>query len=68
MIDNKILNKRIEDLKNKLEALKPILKQIELSTNTRPPLSKLSYLVLNEKWFCVWDILECSEFKENKDK
>lgn len=50
----------------KLEAIKPILKQIEQSTNSRPPRVSLEELHLNEQWLRVWKILkhQTSEVKQ----
>ena len=50
-------NQTIYELVKKFRDLKPILKQIEQSTNSRPHRVSLEDLHLNEQWFRVWKIL-----------
>ena len=52
----------------KLEAIKPILKQIEQSTNSRPPRVSLEGLHLNEQWLRVWEILKHHSSGGSADK
>ena len=47
-----------EKMKQKLEALRPILKAIEHSSNSRSPRIALEALILNENWFRVWELLD----------
>ena len=57
-----------EEVLDKLEAIKPILKQIEENTNSRPPRVSLEELHLNEQWFRVWKILEGETLQNIGDK
>ena len=57
---------QLREATKKLNDIKPILKQIEESTNSRPPRVSLEELHLNEQWFRVWEILESEQTSEVK--